>query len=234
MYVECPAPQLFDPSVAHCAVRFRVEDYTPEAVEKTGVILPSTMDRAVNKRKAEYVAGRLCAMRALHAQTGRVGVNIAAGTKGEPVWPAGWVGSITHTHGFAAAAVADARFMRSLGLDTEQIMTAQVMQNVATRICRPEEAYDVRLPVSPEVYTTLVFSAKESLFKCLFPLVGKMFWFEDARIEIADYQAGAFTAVLMSDLSEEFCCSVRLDGRFYASGGLIHTGISLACGTESP
>lgn len=227
MYLNCDAPRLFDDHVAHRAVCFRLEDYTPQAAEQLGVPVPDTMHKAVAKRKAEYVAGRLCAMRAMEAQTGQAGMIIATGTKGEPIWPQGWVGSITHTHGFAAAAVADARLVRGLGMDTEQIMTTKVMENVASRVCRADEAYCEDWPLSPEIYTTLVFSAKESLFKCLHPLVGKMFWFEDAKIDITDYQAGLFTATLMTDLTEEFCAAVVLRGRFCLTSGLVHTGISL-------
>ncbi|MBB4952388.1 enterobactin synthetase component D [Agrobacterium vitis] len=227
MYVNCDAPHLFDKSIAHRAVCFRVDDYTTDAADAVGVAVPPTMSKAVPKRKAEYVAGRLCAMRAMQAQTGQAGVIIATGSKGEPVWPEGWVGSITHTQGFAAAALADKRSFRSLGMDTEQIMTTKVMENVTSRICRPEETYVHGSPLSAEVYTTLVFSAKESLFKCLHPLVSKMFWFEDARIEITDYAAGLFRAELMRDLTEEFCASVQVNGRFHVDAGLVHTGISL-------
>ncbi|HBF29878.1 4'-phosphopantetheinyl transferase superfamily protein [Rhizobium sp.] len=230
MYFHCDAPQIFDYRIAHRAVYFRVEDFTPEAAEQVSVTIPVTMDKAVAKRKAEYVAGRLCAMRAIEAQTGQAGVTIAGGDKGEPVWPAGLVGSITHTHGFAAAVVADASVVRGLGIDTEQVMTTKVMDNVGQRICRPEEAYCVDCPISPEIYTTLVFSAKESLFKCLYPLVGKMFWFEDARIEVSDYASGQFTAILTSDLNDEFCNAVRLQGCFRLTPGLVHTGITLPMG----
>ncbi|THF48271.1 4'-phosphopantetheinyl transferase family protein [Allorhizobium terrae] len=227
MYQELDAPSLFDRSVAHRAVRFHVEAYTSELADKLGITLPQTMGKAVAKRKAEYVAGRLCAMRAIEAQTGQVGVSIATGTSGAPVWPEGLVGSITHTHGFAAAALGDGKLFRGLGIDSEEIMTEKVMANVKARICRPDEAYGPQTPMTEQVYTTMIFSAKESLFKCLHALVGKMFWFEDARIEIVDHAAGIFQAELMTDLTQEFCRSVKLTGHFRVSAGLVHTGISL-------
>jgi enterobactin synthetase component D len=227
MYQESDAPNLFDKSVVHRAVRFQVEGYTSDLPETLGVTLPETMGKAVAKRKAEYVAGRLCAMRAFEAQTGQAGVSIPTGATGAPVWPKGFVGSITHTHGFAAAALADGRFMRGLGIDSEEIMTGKVMANVRARICRPDEPYLPQGPMTEQVYTTVIFSAKESLFKCLHALVGKMFWFEDARIEIVDHAAGLFQAELMTDLSEEFCRSVKLTGHFRVGSGLVHTGISL-------
>lgn len=227
MFQELDAPSLFDESVAHRAVRFQVESYTSELAQELGITLPETMGRAVAKRKAEYVAGRLCAMRAIEAQTGQAGVSIATGASGAPVWPKGLVGSITHTHGFAAAALADGRCLRGLGIDSEEIMTQKVMENVKARICRADEAYGTQGSMTEQVYTTMIFSAKESLFKCLHALVGKMFWFEDARIEIVDHDAGIFQAELMTDLTEEFCRSVKLTGHFRVGSGLVHTGISL-------
>jgi enterobactin synthetase component D len=227
MYLDCDAPNLFDQNVAHRAVHFQVADYTSDVASMAGVALPPTMSKAVAKRKAEYIAGRLCAMRAFEAQTGRAGLTIPTGTKGEPVWPDGWVGSITHTRGFAAAVVADSQKIRGLGIDSEEIMTTKVMENVAPRICRAEEPYRPDGSMPRELYTTLIFSAKESLFKCLHPLVGKMFWFEDARIEIADDLSGTFYAELLTTLSEEFCAGLRLTGRFQVDAGLVHTGISL-------
>lgn len=232
MYLDCKAPNLFDDRVAHRAVCFQVEDYTAAAAEQAGVIVPPTMDKAVAKRKAEYVAGRLCSMRVIEARTGQAGVTVPSGPRGEPVWPEGWVGSITHTRGFAAAVLADARLVRGLGIDSEEIMTTKVMDNVAARICRAEEHYHHDLPVSADVYTTLIFSAKESLFKCLYPLVGKMFWFEDARIDIIDYAEGLFQAELMTDLTDDFHRSLKLTGRFRLASNLVHTGISLLNNAE--
>lgn len=141
IYSSCPVPPLFEGFISHRAVRFRPDDFTPEAAMELGVPLPDSMGKAVAKRKAEYVGGRFCAMEAIAAQTGQPAAPVTAGPRGEPVWPPGLVGSITHTNGFAAAAVADAARFRSLGMDTEQVMTAQVMGNVRERICGPEDRF---------------------------------------------------------------------------------------------
>ncbi|MCF1481373.1 hypothetical protein B7W85_20935 [Allorhizobium ampelinum] len=228
IYSSCPVPPLFEAFISHRAVCFRHEDFTPEAAMELGVPLPESMGKAVAKRKAEYVGGRFCAMEAIAAQTGQPAAPVTAGPRGEPVWPPGLVGSITHTHGFAAAAVADAARFRSLGMDTEQIMTAQVMGNVRERICGPEDRFGASRSLLPELHTTLVFSAKESLFKCLYPLVEKMFWFEDALIRIDPDRDGLFTAELLSRLHVEFPAGTVIEGRFCLTPGLVHTGISLA------
>src|ERR1700716_1803425 len=67
--------------------------------------LPQPLRHAVPNRQREFLAGRLCAaqaLRCLGADSTHVGM---AGDRA-PVWPDGVVGSITHSGGFAAAAVA--------------------------------------------------------------------------------------------------------------------------------
>ena len=61
--------------------------------------------KAVPKRINEFAAGRACARRAL-ATFGMPGAVLLAAPDRQPLWPTGFVGSITHTAGFCAAAVA--------------------------------------------------------------------------------------------------------------------------------
>lgn len=226
MYSPCPVPALFGGDIAHRAVEFRADAFSDDVAAEVGVTLPEKMTRAVAKRKAEYVGGRLCAMQAIAACSGRPALAVTSGEQGQPVWPEGLVGSITHTQGFAAAAVGDAAQFVGIGMDTEHVMTAEVMRNVRARICGPEDKFSTGSSLAPELHATLVFSAKESLFKCLYPLVEKMFWFEDALIRLLP-EDGRFTAELLSRLSGEFPAGRIIEGRFCLTAGLVHTGIEL-------
>ena len=105
-----------------------------------------------------------------------------------PVWPDGVVGSITHAGNFAAAAVAWAADIAALGIDSEQIIDPAAARDIAD-VCMVEEpalfkAADGR---SFCEFCTFVFSAKESVFKCLFPLTRKFFEFSDVRITSVDW-----------------------------------------------
>jgi 4'-phosphopantetheinyl transferase EntD len=77
--------------------------------------------RFAPRRLAEFVSGRACARRALVA----LGVPdalrraIPVGAHGQPVWPAGVVGSITHCPGRCAAVAAPSDRYRSIGIDNE-------------------------------------------------------------------------------------------------------------------
>jgi 4'-phosphopantetheinyl transferase EntD len=134
---------------------------------------------AVDKRRREFHAGRSCARLAL-ARLGIADVPIPAGPRREPIWPSGVVGSITHCPGYVAAAVALAADLAALGIDAEERGAAG--EDVEAFVCTPAERDRYRAS-GPECWRTLVFSAKESLFKALYPL--RRFELDFADVEVA-------------------------------------------------
>ena len=77
--------------------------------------------RSVAKRRNEFVTVRHCARIAL----GEIGVEpvpILKGDKGEPCWPEGVVGSLTHCEGFRGAAIGRQREIRSLGIEPAEAL----------------------------------------------------------------------------------------------------------------
>ena len=74
--------------------------------------------RSVAKRRNEFVTVRHCARLAL-SELGVPPVPILKGEKGEPCWPDGVVGSLTHCEGYRGAAVAPQGRVRSVGIDAE-------------------------------------------------------------------------------------------------------------------
>src|SRR4051812_9450636 len=73
---------------------------------------------AVEKRRREFTTGRACARQAL-SRLGTPVVALPSGPHGEPLWPAGTVGSITHCRGYRACAVARSEAVTALGIDAE-------------------------------------------------------------------------------------------------------------------
>ena len=124
--------------------------------------------RAIAKRKLEFQLGRKCARKAL--QFFNVDpCPIPAGTNREPIWPRGYVGSITHCEGFYAAAVAKDTTYHSLGIDAElnRIIPFEIRDQILTNTEKSwysSDCYNDKTDV-------LIFSAKESIFKCLYPLL---------------------------------------------------------------
>lgn len=139
------------------------------------------MARAVEKRRAEFTAGRTVARRALR-QLGFGAVPIPQGADRGPVWPDGIVGSITHCDGLCAAAVADGSGLLGLGIDAEVVaaMTDEVLRMVTSPA---ERAMLAALPPSVRAYGGVaLFSAKESIHKALNPYTGVMLDFTDVEL----------------------------------------------------
>src|SRR5260370_8132884 len=87
----------------------------------------------VAKRRREFAAGRTCARRAL-AALDVYDIAILRGTKGEPLWPPGIVGSITHCADHCGAAVAPRQDVVSIGIDVQfnQELPANIEEIVYT------------------------------------------------------------------------------------------------------
>ncbi|WP_284164832.1 4'-phosphopantetheinyl transferase superfamily protein [Frigidibacter sp. SD6-1] len=141
------------------------------------IALPDTLGRAVGKRRREYLAGRLCAAHALR----RLAAPEALGQNGRaPVWPAGTVGSITHTDR-RALAIASRRHAR-LGLDCEEVMGAEQAERLAPAILAPGDAAVRPASLGFAAFVTLVFSAKEAFYKAHSAAIGRVADFTEARI----------------------------------------------------
>lgn len=143
----------------------------------------SAVEGAAEKRRREFAAGRICARRAL----GRLGlpeVGIPRNPDRTPAWPEGVIGSISHTRGHCAAAVAKQSAIVALGIDVEG--REPLKEGMARRICSEGEL--ARLAAlgdhPPEVWAKLIFSAKESFYKAYFPNEHVELGFRDAEIEI--------------------------------------------------
>jgi len=152
-----------------------------------------SVGRAVEKRRREYVTSRACARAALE----RIGigpVSIPNGERGEPLWPGGVVGSITHCQGYRACAVARAGDVLSVGIDAEvhEPLPAGVLEEVAFG----RELAMVADRGAGVCLDRLLFSAKESVYKAWFPLARRWLGFEDVELTI-DVDGAAFCARLL-------------------------------------
>ncbi len=199
----------------------------------TDVTLPPELEKAALKRRAEFLAGRHCAQSALRAHSPSSTEHaIPRGADRAPVWPAHIVGSITHTQGYAAAAVADARALRGVGLDIERWVRPSAPANLGAHLARPGEL--ARLVAesgwSEVEALTLLFSAKESLYKCLHPEVQRYFGFHDATIAALDIPTSTFVARLETTLTDALPAGFSLVGRFERRDDAVVTALALERG----
>ena len=181
------------------------------------------VERASDKRRREFTAGRECARIAL-GKLGVAPVPILTGERGAPQWPPGIVGSITHCDGYRAAAAAHASDVAAIGMDAEPADT--LPRGVLDVISLPAERARLAALAGerPAVcWDRLLFSAKESVYKAWFPLTGRWLGFDDADVTITP--AGTFTARLLTEPQPP--CTASFGGRWLASGGLILTAIAV-------
>jgi phosphopantetheine--protein transferase-like protein len=147
------------------------------------------IESAAPKRRRDFALGRFCAHAAL-VQMGRDEPAIPIGTAGAPVWPTGIIGSITHTRGYAAAAVASQERFLAVGIDAERI--GGVTEALMPRLFGPAErdwlmAQDAGKRAS---LLTIFFSAKEAFFKAFGAQMENRLAFRDIHIVLRD---GGFT-----------------------------------------
>ena len=79
--------------------------------------IPATATMAVSRR-LEYTAGRIAARDAM-SQISVYNKPVITGQDRAPVWPAGLVGSISHTKDYCVAAVAHSNDIHIMGIDIE-------------------------------------------------------------------------------------------------------------------
>ena len=144
----------------------------------------NTLAHAAPKRKTEHLAGRIAAAHALTALNERAIPGI--GPSGEPLWPENIAGSITHS-GTQAMAVAVRNPHAPIGIDLEAILPESEAREIKEGVIDAQE--EMRLLQSGYPFAlalTLAFSAKEALFKALFPRVNAFMAFDSARITALD------------------------------------------------
>jgi 4'-phosphopantetheinyl transferase EntD len=137
---------------------------------------------------------------------------VVRGEHREPVWPSGIVGSISHSGGLGVAAVGKQSDFSAIGIDIQQIEDRYSDELIA-RFADPDEFDWVRSdPTLRTERAVKLFSAKESVFKALYPVSRVWFAFDAAKLTPKDGELG-------------FRAAVRLPA---FSTGLIHLEVEVA------
>ena len=196
---EEPDPGLLDPEEANC------------------------IRNAVPGRQIEFAQGRLCARRAL-AHLGIRDFPLLMGKDRAPIWPENIVGSLSHCAGYCAVALGSKRHIAGLGLDVEVV--GPLEEKLLPLICGASElAWLAKWPDAERgVLAKLVFSAKESVFKCVYPLTRVFLDFHDCDIRLHE-SSGTFTARIVNHLLPQPWNGRRLRGRFARNRERLFTGV---------
>lgn len=200
-------------------------------------VTPDVVCQAVSRRsesltgeaRQDFNDGRLCAASALQLLTGTdSSVSVGRDASRRPIWPDGAVGSITHCDSLAAAAVGLSSRFASLGIDTEGILDSSAVTEVRELVSHPGEMALLRHGGLPaDVSLTLIFSAKEALYKCLNPLVNRFFEFTDVRVVSINRTIGVMEFELQRGLSEQFARGRHVLVWYSRTGNLVHTWMGI-------
>lgn len=207
-------------------------DYNIEAAEGdpreiNGVLHPQEelfIQKAVETRRRDFAAGRILARRVL-TRLGLESYALMSGVNREPLWPEGFVGSITHTSGYCAVVAGHKKDFDSLGIDVERV--DRVSQEIWPAICTAQELDCLKgLPRSDrQSYAALFFSAKESFYKYQYPLTQQWLAFRDVTIQpLADQKS--FEIKLHKYILPGFGTDARLRGRYCFDRGYVATAIT--------
>jgi len=156
----------------------------------------AVVSRAVEERRREFATVRTLARSCL-ARLGEPPAPLLPDAHRAPVWPAGFVGSMTHCDGYRAAAVACAADLASVGIDAEphEALPDGLLDFVSIPAERgPLAELAMRRP--DVAWDRLLFSAKESVFKAWFPLTRRWLDFTECAVEF-DPEAGTFRGRLL-------------------------------------
>jgi len=186
------------------------------------------VSRSVPKRRNEFTTVRHCARLALR-ELGVPPAPILKGDKGEPQWPRGVVGSLTHCEGYRGAAVGRSTTIRSVGIDAEP--HGALPDKVLEAVSLPVERGEITALPENLHWDRILFCAKEATYKAWFPLTGRWLGFEDAHITFDVHPGGTegefVSRILIDPAARSGPPLTELAGRWSVAGGLALAAVVL-------
>ena len=180
------------------------------------------------KRKQQFIMGRNAARKAL---TELCSSDILYATSplkrlesGLVDWPAGILGSISHSNDFAIAVVCNEKSYRGLGIDLE--LHREINPGVHKKIALLSElqiASSINSVNKSDFFA--IFSAKESIFKAIYPNIKQKFGFLAVELKSTTLQERYSDSIatykleflIVEDLSREYYCGIPISVSLYST-----------------
>lgn len=187
-------------------------------------VLPGVPPRAVRRRQLAFVAGRLCAERALMQAGAALQSPLLRGEHGQALWPSGWRGSISHTDDQAFAAVMSQAHAAGLGIDAQARIAPDALPAVLTQCMGVAERQLIDTQSDAPWAATVLFAAKEAGFKAIYERVRRFVDFTEYRMSRLDLTDGRFDLVPVQSTAATL---PELTGRFRAQGDVVLASVTL-------
>ncbi|MBU2515057.1 4'-phosphopantetheinyl transferase superfamily protein [bacterium] len=177
-----------------------------------------------DKRRNEFLTGRHCAHQTFR-QIGFPDLPILKSRNRSPIWPFNIVGSISHGADLAAAII---RKLHSnicgIGIDIEDL-SRKIRTNITDYVLTPWEVNRwIKNRKELTLETRLIFSIKESIYKCFQPIDRIALGFHDA--EITDITQQSFTARLLKNpFKTESGLPLIVTGKVFVKNSIVLSAI---------
>lgn len=157
---------------------FHLAAYQPELYPALRIARPPCFGSMAPKRQADFLAGRVMASVAQAAFALPI-EQISVGPDRAPVWPAGLSASLSHGND-RVACLATPNDRKLVGVDLEDFASGDLLTAILAECLQPTErrAATAQSHLTLDAAATLLFSAKETIFKALYPVVQRFFGFE--------------------------------------------------------
>jgi len=158
------------------------------------------MERAVISRVREFATGRVLA-RQLLRRLGYSDEPILPGGHRAPIWPAGTTGSISHTADQCVVAVALTGDAAAIGIDVEPFAPLETELFSIVFVEAEQRWLDAQPSSQRGFLARALFSAKESYYKCQYPLTRRVLEFKDVEARLS-VRRGSFAARCIGGTSD--------------------------------
>lgn len=171
------------------------------------VLSPEEMEilspKAVQKRRDEFLLGRAAACSALKQLGFASPPPVLKGRNREPIWPDGYIGTITHSNGVAVAAACARSYADGIGIDIETL-EKNVSTGVFKLTCTEKELELIHSDSSKnQTMFKRIFSAKEAGFKAFFRHAQAYIDYREAELSW-DSGTSSFEGVLLTDAGKKY------------------------------
>jgi len=177
-------------------------------------------------RRDSFILGRKAARIALKKFTLEDKIFVGRGALGEPVWPEGFIGSISHTANWAICAVGSRKEIIGLGVDIE-ILAKKLNLKLSRRLSSDEESnfFDSLNSNDEDKSQRLLrlFSAKEAFYKSVFPTTKEFLGFRDVELKWSE-DLNQFTGKIITPGKKKIA---PVSGRCAEIGELLCSGAVL-------
>lgn len=212
--------------IHYCCLKYSIEQYHEDLFKKNNIAIPDNLSRMTHRRQAECFFGRYCATQSLLSLGSKL-TEVGRTANGTPIWPHGTTGSLSHAYNNVISIATFKQNSNYIGIDID-INRPKVITPIINNIITQAEIDVIikrKLPIS--LATTLVFSAKESLYKSLSSIGRRHFRLDLTQLVDINISANQLTLKLTEHVSPQHTIGKEFEILYQIEGNKLVT-ISIA------